>query len=300
MRTIAVLFALIVVAAPLATSAEELPLPGGPVNDYAGVISEEYRAKITALALEIERKTGAEIAVVTRSAIAPYDEKQYARMLFDAWKIGKKGRDNGVLVLLAVSERAWRIETGYGVEGILPDGRCGEIGRNVMVPSFTQGDYGRGLYYGVAALGEAIARDAQVVIDGSPVLPRSASTKAPPEGVALFLAFFFYVWNLPWPFMVGFLFTGLFSLILYAISPLYAAVAVIAYILSLLTRYNFWRRQPPGKRKSFFGPQNYGGSTTTTGGWGGGSYGGGFGGGGFGGGSFGGGGGGGGGAGGRF
>ena len=84
--------------------------------------------------------------------------------LFDSWKPGKKGKDNGVLVLLAVKERRWRIETGYGVEGILPDGLCGEIGRNYMVPYFKEAKYGEGLYQGVRAIANVIAKDAHVTL----------------------------------------------------------------------------------------------------------------------------------------
>ena len=117
-------------------SAQEIPRPQGWVNDFASVISEPYRNKLQALIVELEEKTGAEITVVTMPSIAPDDEVSFARKLFDTWKPGKKGKDNGVLVLLAIKERRWRIETGYGVEGILPDGLCGAIGRTYMVPYF--------------------------------------------------------------------------------------------------------------------------------------------------------------------
>ncbi|MCX6011952.1 MAG: TPM domain-containing protein, partial [Chloroflexi bacterium] len=76
-----------------------------------------------------------------------------------------KGKDNGVLVLLSIKERRWRIETGYGVEGILPDGLCGEIGRNYMVTYFKEGKYGEGLYKGVSAIADIIAKNAHVVLN---------------------------------------------------------------------------------------------------------------------------------------
>ncbi|MFH1190493.1 MAG: TPM domain-containing protein [Candidatus Omnitrophota bacterium] len=142
----------------------DVPKPEGWVNDYANVMSAEYRLKLESLIAELERKTSAEIAVVTVESITPYDEKSYARLILDGWKIGKRGKDNGVLVLLAVKERRWRIETGYGEEGILPDGKCGEIGRSFMVPFFKQGKYQEGLYSGVAALAAVISRDAGVTL----------------------------------------------------------------------------------------------------------------------------------------
>lgn len=140
--------------------AENVLQPQGWVNDFANVISTEYRDKMTGLIQKLEERTSAELAVVTVESITPYDEKGYARLLFDSWKPGKKGKDNGVLVLLAVKDRAWRIETGYGVEGILPDGLCGEIGRKYMVPYFKEGKYGEGLYQGVLKIYEIISGEA--------------------------------------------------------------------------------------------------------------------------------------------
>ncbi len=142
--------------------AENVGKPEGWVNDFANVISTDYQQKLTSLIQEVEGKTSSEIAVVTVTSIAPYGEIEYARLLFDNWKPGKKGKDNGVLVLLAVKERRWRIETGYGVEGILPDGLCGEIGRNYMVPYFKEGKYGEGLYQGALKISQIISKDANV------------------------------------------------------------------------------------------------------------------------------------------
>ena len=142
----------------------EIPVPEGLLNDFANVISPEYKEKISALLNEIEQKTSAEICVVTSSSIEPYDENEYAQMLFDSWKIGKKGKDNGALILLAVKEKRWRIHTGYGVEGILPDGVCGEIGRKYMVPYFKDGKYSEGLYSGVTAVASIISKDAHITL----------------------------------------------------------------------------------------------------------------------------------------
>ncbi len=156
------LLSIVFLALPLFTYAQNYPQPQGWVNDFANVIHEDYRQKLTDVIQELEEKTSSEIAVVTVTSIAPYDEIQYARMLFDNWKPGKKGKDNGVLVLLAVKERRWRIETGYGVEGILPDGLCGEIGRNYMVPYFKNGEYALGLYEGTKQIAYIIAKNSGV------------------------------------------------------------------------------------------------------------------------------------------
>jgi len=277
--------------------AEDVPQPSGWVNDFANVISAEYQNKLNTAIGALEEKTSAEIAIVTINSIAPYDEEQYARLLFDNWKPGKKGKDNGVLILLALKERAWRIETGYGVEGILPDGLCGEIGRNFMVPYFKSADYEKGLYNGVLAIAEVI-NGGSVVGSESPRSFGSVTTlgQEPPFFMYIFAFLFFYIWNLPWPFIIGFPFTLLFAWVFYSTAPLLGILVGLGYVLSMITRFFIWRKLPKNKRNSFFGPQAYGGSYHSGGTWGTG----GFGGGGFGGGGFGGGGGGGGGAGGRF
>ena len=171
--------------------ADSIPKPTGWVNDFAGVIPQEYRDKITSLAQELEQKTSAEIFVVTVDSIAPYDEKSYARMIFDSWKPGKKGKDNGVLVFLAIKERRWRVESGYGAEGILPDGRCGEIGRNYMVPYFKNGEYGKGLYNGVTAIAGIIAKDANTTLSEVPL-----ENKTSPSGTDWLFCIFIGAWFL--------------------------------------------------------------------------------------------------------
>lgn len=271
--------------------AQEVPQAYGRVNDFAGVISDDYRSKINDLIRELEEKTSAEIAVVSIQSIAPYDEKGYARLLFDSWKPGKKGKDNGVLVLLAVRERRWRIETGYGVEGILPDGLCGEIGRNYMVPYFKQGKYGEGFYYGVAAIAKVIAQDAKRDLSGLEKVKLKSKNQETPAFLYIFAPLFFFVWNLPWPFIIGLPVTLLFASVFFGISPVLGILVILGYIASLVVRYRYWHNLASSKRGSFFGPQTYGGHYSS------GGFGGGFS---SGGGGFGGGGGGGGGAGGGF
>ncbi len=141
-------------------AAIDLPQPAGWVNDFAGVITPEEEASISSVIKTLEEKTGAEIAVVTLGTTHPRDEVTYARELFDLWQPGKEGKDNGVLVLVAVDDRTWRIESGYGAEAALPDGLAGQIGRESMVPEFQKGNFGKGLYEGVVRIAGVLARDA--------------------------------------------------------------------------------------------------------------------------------------------
>ncbi len=158
MRYRGLFLVLIFIIWPLSGYSQDIPQPRGWVNDFAGVISPQELEKLDSLIQGLEGETGAEIAVVTVKSIAPYDEKEYARLLFDNWQPGKKGKDNGLLVLLAVQDKRWRIETGYGLEGILPDGLCGEIGRNYMVPYFKEARYGEGFYQGLLKIKEVIVK----------------------------------------------------------------------------------------------------------------------------------------------
>ncbi|MCX5698323.1 MAG: TPM domain-containing protein [Candidatus Omnitrophica bacterium] len=177
--------------------AQNVPQPVGRVNDFANVIDQGNADKLSSLIEEVEQKTTTEIAVVIVNSIAPYDEKEYARMLFDNWKPGKKGKDNGVLVLLAVKERRWRIETGYGVEGILPDGLCGEIGRNYMASYFKEAKFGEGLYQGIRAIANIIAKDAQVTLAAlgnfQEIAPENQSLSTLPNSLASVIIFIFIV-----------------------------------------------------------------------------------------------------------
>lgn len=147
---------------PSLLSAEpELPdLDRGPgIYDFAGLVDSTREAEINALIEEIEAKTSAEIAVVTITSLEGGSLEDFSIRLFEKAGIGKKEKDNGVLLLVASEERKLRIETGYGVEGVLPDGECGRIIRERISPRFKEGDFGRGIYDGVGAIGTAIADD---------------------------------------------------------------------------------------------------------------------------------------------
>ena len=200
--------ALIFLGAAVFAYAENVPQPVGWVNDFAQVLDAGTKDKLNTLITELEEKTTSEIAVVTIASIAPYDEKEYARMLFDQWQPGKKGKDNGVLVLLAVKERRWRIETGYGVEGIFPDGLCGDIGRTYMVPYFKSGDYSNGLYQGTNAIAAVIAKNAHVDLTGliDSGEPQEKSSDASPLVVVFMIVIgaFIIIATLRGPFFGGY------------------------------------------------------------------------------------------------
>ncbi len=165
--SVILLTVLFVQAAPLAAG-EPFPSPRGSVNDFAGVIPSSSAGRIESLAREVLEKTGTAIVVATVDTVGENDPNDYANRLYQAWGIGKKGQDKGILIFLAVKERRVRIETGYGVEAILPDGLAGEILDRYGLPHFRKGEYGPGLAAVTAAVSSVVAEAAGVTLTGAP------------------------------------------------------------------------------------------------------------------------------------
>lgn len=148
------------------------PKPRGWINDYAGILSQPERNLLSALINELERVTSAEIAIVTLNTIGMASIEEYAVDLFEKWGIGKKDKDNGLLILVAVNERQVKIEVGYGLEGIITDGLAGQIIREKIVPEFKQGNFGKGLLAATATTANLIAKDAGIELGELGALPR--------------------------------------------------------------------------------------------------------------------------------
>jgi uncharacterized protein len=177
-----------------ASAQNELPaLTDRPVNDLAGVIDEAHASTIEAMCRELKQKSGDAVFVVTVKTIAPWgDIRQYAVKLFEKQGLGERGKDNGLLVLLALEERRVWVEVGYGLEPYITDGFAGETSRQVMTPFFRRGDYGEGLEAGVARLVGRIAEARKVEITGAPArsAPRHAPSLPPNAVFILFLLVF--------------------------------------------------------------------------------------------------------------
>ncbi|MGQ9901683.1 MAG: TPM domain-containing protein [Fimbriimonadales bacterium] len=162
---------------------ERVPNPrakdGGWVVDMAGVLSAEQRARLNRLIDHLERDTGAEVAVVILRRTQGATPKEYATELFNRWGVGKRDADNGVLLLVALGDRRVEIETGYGMEAILPDAVAGEILDTAVLPRFRAGDIAGGVIAGVEAIAERI-REAQA--QGAYELPAVGAHDQPPVG----------------------------------------------------------------------------------------------------------------------
>jgi uncharacterized protein len=130
----------------------DVPYLTGRVTDNAKLLKPDVDRAITEMLKAHEGKTTNQIAVLTVESLEGESIEEYAVAVFQEWKLGQKGKDNGVLVIVAPNERRMRIEVGYGLEGPLPDARAGDIIRNYMTPRFKKGDYNGGIQEGVKAI----------------------------------------------------------------------------------------------------------------------------------------------------
>ena len=156
----------------------DFPKPLGSVNDFAEVLSQEEEATLTALLEKLEQDTTAEVAVATVTTLDGLSVEEYANRLFAEWGIGRRGKDNGVLILVAPGQREMRIEVGYGLEGVLPDGLAGEVIRTNFLPSFRDNDYGAGIVSGTRLVAGIISRNQVVTAEELAALERSANPVA--------------------------------------------------------------------------------------------------------------------------
>ena len=158
---------------------QDLHQPRNHVEDRANVIPSNVERQLIAILADLEHKTGAQIIVLTIDTTAGQSIEDYTLKLAEKWKLGQKDKENGALVVVAVKDRDYRFEVGYGLEGVLPDSVVGDIGRNYFVPYFRKGDYSNGIYQGLLAVVQKVAADANVTVSGAvaPVTPRSSGQR---------------------------------------------------------------------------------------------------------------------------
>src|SRR5580700_43168 len=141
--------------------------PTDYVNDFAHVLDQNTVAQLDNICQQIDQKAHAQIAVVTIKSLDGSDIESYAVDLFKKWGIGSKATDRGVLILLATQDHRYRIEVGYGLEPILPDGKVGAIGREA-VPLLRQNDFNGAVMLMTTRVAEVIAQDAGIQLTGAP------------------------------------------------------------------------------------------------------------------------------------
>lgn len=138
---------LFVAVFPMLAQAENVAIPAltQRVTDLTGTLSPEQQASLESKLAQFEQQKGSQIAILMLPTTQPEDIAQYAIRVVDAWKLGRKGVDDGVLILVAKDDRKMRIEVGYGLEGAIPDAYAKRIIAESMAPSFKQGDFFGGL-----------------------------------------------------------------------------------------------------------------------------------------------------------
>jgi uncharacterized protein len=160
--------------------------PQGYVSDFAGVIDPASKAQLEAYGGVVEQSTGAQMALVTVASLEGEPIEDVANTIFRAWGVGQKGKNEGILLLLSIGDRRTRLEVGYGLEPILPDGLAGSILRE-MRTALRQGDYGDAMMAAAETMGNAIAKAKNVELTAR--LPRRTQPAVSD--------------SFPWPVLIG-------------------------------------------------------------------------------------------------
>jgi uncharacterized protein len=174
--------------------------PQGYVSDFGNVLRIAQRQQLEAYCKRIEDATGVQMALVTIPSLNGVPIEDAANTLFRRWGIGKKGKDEGLLLLLAIQDHKDRIEVGYGLEPTLPDGFVGNVLR-AMQPTLKTGDYGQAMLAGAEEIGSRIALAKGVSIDTSvgrrprAPAPRKSGSRIPWTLIVFALIFIFGLFN---------------------------------------------------------------------------------------------------------
>ncbi|KAB0663694.1 TPM domain-containing protein [Oryzomonas japonica] len=142
----------LLVLLPLPLPALDVPHLNGRVNDYARMLSPETVRQLDQKLAAFERDSSTQIAVLTVPTLQGDDMEQFSIHVAEQWKLGQKGRDNGVLLILAQAERKVRIEVGMGLQGVLPDITASHIIRDVMRPYLKSDNFDQGVTAGIDAI----------------------------------------------------------------------------------------------------------------------------------------------------
>lgn len=215
-RTMLTLCAILLPAYPggePASAQAALPMPRHYVEDYANVISPADEQSLNGILQELEQKTGAQYIVLTVETTGGTPIEEFSIKLAEKWKLGQKGKDNGLLFVIAVKDREYRFEVGYGLEGFITDQYCGRIGREVLAPYLKKGDYSRGVFQANAQIAQKIAAESGVTLSGMPKklppAPQGRTSSSVPCCALLALLFILLMlgggsgWWFFLPFMLG-------------------------------------------------------------------------------------------------
>ena len=171
-----VLLALLLPCLPFAAAAQQqaaIPAFDSPVVDTTGTLDAASKQQLEQQALALQQRKGSQLQVLVIPSTRPETIEQYAVRAFEAFKLGRKGIDDGLLLVIAKDDRKVRIEVGYGLEGAIPDITAGRVIQEYMVPKFRQGDYAGGIVDATAQLVK--------LIDGEPLPEPVADNPTGPD-----------------------------------------------------------------------------------------------------------------------
>ena len=178
--------------------------PNAFVSDYAGVFSHDERAQLEGFLNGLNRQKSIELAVVTLQSLKGGEINDFANRLFEAWGIGKKERDTGILLITAINEKKIRIETGYGIEPLITDAAAGKILQDAILPFFKQEEYANGLISGAYAIGAKVGYK-----PGSMPQPQKKTEVSPGRNLlSLLFLFLFVIFAIRHPFLAMLLLSG--------------------------------------------------------------------------------------------
>ncbi|WP_417912282.1 TPM domain-containing protein [Candidatus Electronema sp. TJ] len=170
---------------PAMLRASTPPVPSSPperVIDLANIIEPALEAQLVASLRELEEKTTAQMVILTVAALNGETIEAFSLHTFEQWKLGQKDKDNGLLLTVALKERKYRFETGYGLESVLPDSFLGSLGREKLVPFFKEGKYGEGVAAATKEVLAVLAKHYNVQL-GSSIPLQLHRPKAPPARI---------------------------------------------------------------------------------------------------------------------
>jgi uncharacterized protein len=234
-------FIMVMVFNAYASTPQPPSIPRDYVTDLAGIIRSDAKNRLNSFLQELEQKTTAQVLVLTVQSLDGQNIEEFAFNTKEKWKLGQKGKDNGVLIVVAVKDRKYRFEIGYGLESALPDSMVGSIGRDYLVPFFRKGDYSTGITNATFAIIQVIAAQQGAQITGMPVIRRQQASQNTTTTLYNFLT------------------------ILFILTPI---------IIGVMSRL-MWNSSRRSSRSMWWGSGFYGGSSGGFGGFSGGSFGGG-------------------------
>lgn len=167
MKSFQPLFRIVIITCLLLQSAFlfalDVPPLTGPVNDYARLFNGSDLRELNNYLYALDQKSDLQIAILTIPSLEDENLEDYSIRVAEQWKIGQKGKDSGVIFVIAAQEHKLRIEVGYGLEGLITDVQSSRIIRSIMIPAFQKGEYGKGTLLGVKNVAGLALQDESLI-----------------------------------------------------------------------------------------------------------------------------------------